>query len=173
MLAFTFQPYFALYVKEKFPFTGCPSSETTRYATRYFPFFKREMRATFALFPYTWIFWADHIFLLESVTVIRFVRCPSNTIKDSLKVNSTVPGSTEITEFFAGALETNCEWAEAESGVNVSRRDKSNPEILTLLFTMTGYLFLCFFSYLQAESHRDPGNTSDRAEILSICQITS
>ena len=152
---------------------GWPSWETTRYVTRYFPFFKREMRATLALFPWTWIFWADHIFLFESVTVIRFVLCPSKTIRDSLKVSSTAPGSTEITEFFAGALDINCEWAEAESGVNVSRRDKSNPEILTLLFTMTGYLFLCFFSYLQAESHRDSGNTSDRAKVLSIRQIAS
>jgi hypothetical protein len=57
--------------------------------------------------------------------------------------------------------------------VNVRRRDKSNPEIMSLLFTMTGYLFLCFFSYLQAESQRDSGNTSDRAEVLSICQIAS
>ena len=79
----------------------------------------------------------------------------------------------EITEFFAGALETNCEWAEAESGVNIGRRDKSNPEITSLLLTMTGYLFLCFFSYLQAESHRDSGNSSDRAKVLSICQIAS
>ena len=152
---------------------GWPSWETTRYVTRYFPLFKLERRATLALFRCTWIFWADHIFLCESVTVIRFVLCPSSTIRDSLKVNSTALGSTEITEFFAGALETNCEWAEAESGVNIGRRDKSNPEITSLLLTMTGYLFLCFFSYLQAESHRDSGNSSDRAKVLSICQIAS